>query len=415
MSPAIASRRLLVVAGALLALASLALAWQLRSLGLPRLPLYDFAPHWAAARLNSEGSDPYDPESLAALERSAEPEGRQVLVMWAAPWALTLLGPFGRMDAPTAQACWLLLLLLALLLAVAWAWRFQGGSSDQVSVAWLVAFVFLPTYLVLVTGQFGPLVLLGFVGFLHFQRRGQEGVAGAFLVLAALKPALSLLFWLALLLWAVERRRWRLVLGGLAGTVLLLAWPLLDNPHLLEQYAFSLTRRTPTHSHPSPLLGTALRALLGWQHFWLQFVPLVPGLAWLVWYYRRHRLAWVWAERLPALLFASLLAAPYGAWPFDLVILLIALLGPVVRLQSAGRQAQLLAGTLFLAVNGLALLQLLTEADYFWFFWLTPALLLTRICADRAARATARGAARSGQERSPGDSPGLSGVASSWT
>ncbi len=389
MSQAVGSRRLLVVAGVLLAIAGSALGWQLWSLGLPRLPLYDFVSFWAAGRLNAQGADPYDPEQLAALERAAEPGGRQVLVMWPAPWALTLLGPLARLDAHVAQACWLALLLLTLLTAVAWAWRFQGGATDQVAVAWLVACVFLPTYLVLVTGQLAPLLLLGFVGFLHYQRRGQEGLAGAFLVLAALKPALTLLFWLALLAWAVERRRWRLLFGGVAGTLVLLAWPLCDNPHLLEHYATALTRRTATHSHPSPLLGTALRALVGWQYFWLQFVPLLPGLAWLVWYYRRHRHAWVWAERLPALLFASFLTAPYGAWPFDHVILLVALLGPAARLMTAGRQAQLMAGTLFAAVSGLALLQLLAGADYFWFFWLTPALLLVWSSADRAARGPA--------------------------
>ena len=57
--------------------------------------------------------------------------------------------------------------------------------------------------------------------------------------------------------------------------------------------------------------------------------------------------------------------APYGAWPFDHVILLVALLGPAARLTTAGRQAQLLAGTLFIAVNGLALLQLLAGSGLF--------------------------------------------------
>jgi hypothetical protein len=309
--------------------------------------------------------------------------------MWPAPWALTLLGPLSRIDAHAAQACWLLAMLTTYLATLAWAWRFLGGEPDRTSVAWLVAGLFLPTYLVLVTGQLGPLVLLGFVGFLHFQRRGLEGLAGAFLVLAALKPALTLLFWLALLAWAIEGRRWRLLVGAAVVVLLLLIWPLMDNPHLLEHYFTALTRRTVTHSHPSPLLSTAIRRLISWNAFWLQFVCLGPGLIWLAWYYHRHRRNWVWADRLPALLFASFLAAPYGAWPFDHVILLLPLLGPVVRLMQAGRRAQLLAAVLFACVNGLALLQLLAGSHYFWFFWLTPAWLLMWIAADRLARTQA--------------------------
>jgi len=56
-----------------------------------------------------------------------------------------------------------------------------------------------------------------------------------------------------------------------------MVWPIADNPHLLQDYFTALTRRTATHSHPSPLLGTALRAFVSWDAFWLQFVPLVRG------------------------------------------------------------------------------------------------------------------------------------------
>lgn len=389
MSQPVVSRRFLLVVAPLLLVAAGALGWQVGTAGLPRLPLFDFAAFWAAGHLNAQGIDPYDPAHLQRVQQEAEPGSQQVLVMWPAPWALTLLGPLSRLDAHSAQACWMLLMLITYLATLAWAWRFLGGAADRAAVAWWVAGLFLPTYLVLVTGQLGPLLLLGFVGFLHFQRRGQDGLAGAFLVLAALKPALTLLFWLALLAWAVEGRRWRLLLGAGIATLVLLVWPMVDNPDLLQDYFTALTRRTATHSHPSPLLSTAIRALVSWDAFWLQFVCLVPGLIWLVWYYRRHRRNWVWAERLPALLFASFLAAPYGAWPFDHVILLLALLGPAVRLMNAGLRAQILAVTLFAFVNGLALLQLLIEAPYFWFFWLTPAWLLMWILADRLARTPA--------------------------
>jgi hypothetical protein len=376
MVPTAPRRRLLLLCLALAA-AALPAGWQLAHSDLGRpVPLYDFVSFWAAGRLNHQGLDPYDTERLAVVEREAEPHAEQVLVMWPAPWALTLLGPVSRLSPQVAYRVWALILLVVLLFAADRAWLTVGGARERRGVALLVVALFLPSYMVLITGQLGPFLLLGLVGFLHFHRQGRDGLAGACLVLTAIKPQLTFLFWLALLLWAIDRRAWRLVLGGVLGALVLMAWPLWDNPHLLRDYWFSLTARTQTHSHPSPLLGTALRKLFGPERFWLQFVPLVPGLLWLAWYWRRHRRDWDWERQLGPLLFASFLAAPYGAWPFDHVVLLLPLLQAAAGATEAGRRPALLAAAGFVAINLLALAQLLGQPEYFWFVWLTPALLL---------------------------------------
>jgi hypothetical protein len=349
-----------------------------------RWPLYDYVAFWAAGRLNQMGCDPYDTERLAVLQRQACPEQADVLVMWPAPWALTLIAPFSAVDSQSSHLAWLLLLFVGLVAAVEAAWRVYGGDPEQRWLAWLVTFTFLPAYFVLVTGQLSGLVLLGFAGFLWALRRGRHTLAGACLALAAMKPQLTYLFWIALLLWAWEGRRWRLVLGGFLGVGLLLAWPLASNPSLLGHYIHALTQRTQTHAHVSPLLGTALVLLAGQGRFGLlQFVPALPGLVWLGWYWRRHRVAWNWHERLPALLFASFLTASYGAWPFDLVILLLPLLQRTAQLQSAPRGRQAAVFLLYLVINLLALAQILAAVEYFWFLWMTPALLAAYLLTGR--------------------------------
>jgi hypothetical protein len=349
------------------------------------LPLYDYIAFWAAGRLNQEGHDPYDTERLAVVERAAEPSLNDVLVMWPAPWALTLVGPFSRFDSHAGHPFWLLLQLAALVTGLELSWRVYGGDPRQRGWAWLVAFTFLPTYMVLTAGQLGGLILLGLAGFLVCLRRGRPGWAGACLVLVAVKPQLTYLFWPALLLWAWERRAGRLVLGGVLAGLALVAWPLWDNPALPLHYWHSLTQRTQTHSHLSPLLGAALRLCVGPDHLGWQFVPMVPGVVWLAWYWRRHRRDWDWAERLPAILFASFLTAPYGAWPFDLVVLLPALLQRAAAMQGAPRRAAL-AFAAHLGITLLALIQLLHQAEYFWFVWLTPALLLLWLLSAPPAR-----------------------------
>jgi hypothetical protein len=365
------------------------------------MPLYDYVAFWSAARLNNVGDDPYDPGRLVALQRQAVPEQEDVLVMWPAPWALTPLKPFAALESHLSHVLWMLGSLFVLAFAVDWRWRSAGGPAPQRWLAWLTAATFLPCYAVILTGQLGPLLLLGFVGFLHFVRRRCDLLAGAFLALAAFKPQLSYLFWIALLLWTIHQRRWRVLLGAALGVAALLAWPLCDDPTLLARYYRALTERTQTHSHWSPVWGTLLRLLFGRERAWLQFLPTLPGLVWLAWYWRRRRGSWDWERDWTPLLFASLLTASYGAWPFDLVLLLPAQLQIAASLPGSSRRRVLAAAGWHVGVNAAALVQLLGEAPYFTFVWLTPALLTGWLLFRPRPTSRATGAASSSAEPQP--------------
>src|SRR4051794_33671558 len=110
MPPAAEPRRTLSpwLLGAALLVAVGACGWQLARTpgGLLHLPLYDYAAFWSAGRLNAQGEDPYDPDRLAALQREANGHDGDVLVMWPAPWGLTLLAPFSRLDAGWSHVLW---------------------------------------------------------------------------------------------------------------------------------------------------------------------------------------------------------------------------------------------------------------------------------------------------------------------
>ena len=103
MSQAVGSRRLLVVAGALLAVAGIVLGWQLWSAGLPRWPLYDFVSFWAAGRLNAQGVGTRTTRKAVdgpgAHGGTGRPAGAGDV---ASRGLLTLLGPLARLDAHAA-------------------------------------------------------------------------------------------------------------------------------------------------------------------------------------------------------------------------------------------------------------------------------------------------------------------------
>ena len=77
------------------------------------------------------------------------------------------------------------------------------------------------------------------------------------------------------------------------------------------------------------------------------------------------------------LLLASFLTTSYGAWVFDLVVLLVPILCAAAWVVSAGR-SRLTAWAVasFLVGDGIALLLNLGGAAYLSFIWMTPAILV---------------------------------------
>src|SRR5260370_357358 len=60
--------------------------------------------------------------------------------------------------------------------------------------------------------------------------------AGPAPTLLAVKPHLAYLFWLALLLWAVQHRRWRVLAGGAGAGLALVGIALVFDPLVLGHY-----------------------------------------------------------------------------------------------------------------------------------------------------------------------------------
>jgi hypothetical protein len=297
--------------------------------------------------------------------------------------------PFGMLPARVSHLPWLVLHLAILLGCADWLWRCYGGPVRYRWIAWAVSLGFVPTFFVLRMGQISPLILLGVVGFLYFERRGHWTCAGAVVALAAIKPHLVYLFAAALLLWTLERRRWSILVGGAWTLLVMMILPLACNPELLQQYRYAMTHQPPQML--SPTLGALLRLAFGLDHLWLQFVPQVFGLAWLTIYWLRRRKTWVWAEQTPILLLASLLTTSYGAWPFDMVLVLVAVIQTAVWVFQSTKEGMLGFALMTLAgFNVLALMLMNVRwSDQYWYAWMTPMLLFSYLALRKQALASA--------------------------
>jgi hypothetical protein len=349
---------------------------------------HDFLQYWAAGRLNATGGNPYDADQVVVLQRGAVRDEDRPTFMWNPPWVLALVMPFGLLPMRTGQLAW----LLAQFAAVVWSadaiWRAYGGAAKYRPAIWAGALVFYPVMYLILLGQSGGWLLLGLAAFLAAATRGPAALA-ALTALAAVKPHLFLPVWVCFALTATRSHRDRLLLGWgvLAGlAAIALAWAV--NPDVWAQY-FAAMARPETEAHrpldgwQHPLIGYRLRLMIDPGAFWIQMVPaaVVAALTPIYWWFRRDR--WDWRVELPRLLFAGLIAAPYGAWEHDQLVLLIPVLAVFARLVRDGSRFRLLLGAAaFAAANAYAL----TLRESQEFVWLPPILLGWYIWVNLGAR-----------------------------
>ena len=339
----------------------------------------DYVEYWAAGRLVLAGGDPYSAEQLLPLQRAAGRNTDEAIMMWNPPYTMAAAMPLGLLPPRTGQVAWLLLSLLAVAASAALLWNTYGGDARKRWVALVLAFTFVPTLFVLQTGQITAFVLFGAALFAWCCRRGWEFLAGGAAVLIAIKPHLAALLWLAVGLDAVCNRRWRIVAGGVAAGLLATGVVMAVIPGVWGQY-FEAYRSCPIPPSKwvSLTLGVVLRLAYGTEQFWLQFVPLALVAGGFAWHWRRHGRAWDWADQLPSLLACSFVAAPYGAWHFDLVLLLVPTIHRAAdfanrRGESAGWVVPLCA----LAVANIAMLVMSHGHVWsFWYCWVAPLVLV---------------------------------------
>lgn len=387
MIPPMSSTRFLVtIVG--LAIAAFLLLQQLQRLVSDRsiLPIDDFVEYWAAGSLNAHGENPYDPNKLLPLEQSAGRETDEAVMMWNPPWTLTLAMPFGLMQPRIAQLIWIMLGLVFIVGGADLLWRIYEGPVQFRWVSWLLALTFMPSVFVLNAGQIGTWVLAGSVLILYFHKRGWSMLAGAATVLLAIKPHLVYLYWIALIVWALRNDR-RLLAGGLIVGAITTIIPIATNSQVLHQYWEAMTQRPPVQWR-SPTFGTLIRDLGGEAVFGLTFLPTLIGLGWLIWQANRCATKkWDWLEQFPILVLVSFVTASYGAWPFDLVILLPAVIQAACGLAKRADRQWIVAGIAFwIAINGAALLMNVLKIGSFWFIWLAPAILIGYLILHPAKR-----------------------------
>lgn len=337
----------------------------------------DFIEYWAAGQELVHGANPYDPSAIFRLERATGLQKPSPKVTASPPLVLLLAWPLGHLDAKTGLILWLLASLGSLAASVWILWLLNGKPESRLH---LVAFAFPPALASLMAGQLGIFFLLEVSLFLYFHK-SRPWLAGAALVLFALKPHLFVPCFLVLLLWSLYRREYK-VLGGflatLAAACAAVAW--LD-PLAWSQYA-GLLESMRLMDVFIPTLGVALRFLVDRQLRWLEFLPEMACCIWAVWHFWSRRRHWSWLKEGLLLLLVSVACSPYQ-WYTDQAMLFPAVLA---ALYLAERSAFSLTLFGLIAAAGLVGVFGHIQLPSPFYIWTAPAWLLWYLFATRAHR-----------------------------
>lgn len=280
----------------------------------------DYIEYWAAGHLLIHHANPYDPAALLAIQRAAGYTGSQARISFSPPVALFFALPLGYIGAKGGFLLWIAAQLGSIYLSLQLLWRLNGRPASK----WhLLGFVFAPVLTCLMAGQLGNFFLLCLALFLSLHRT-RPFLAGLVLMPLALKPHLFLPFALALAIWIVLQRGYRILAGFGLALAASCALSLSFDPHVWLHY-----RQMMQQSHVLdifiPALSVELRFLIARHVLWIQFLPEIAACLWTLWYFWTRRAAWDWNRHGLLLLLVGAICTPYG-WYYDEAILLPAVL-----------------------------------------------------------------------------------------
>ena len=345
----------------------------------------DYFEYWAVGHQLIHNQNPYD--SRAIVQLVDRTEKRKNMILRNPPYALLITLPLGFFSLKTGAVLWSLALIGALMGSIRILRALEVNPPEQIHLA---GYVFGPALACLLAGQIGIFLLLGVALFLRFHH-SRPFLAGASLLICALKPHLFLPALIALVGWIMVEKAYRVLAGAVVALIASTVLICVLDPRVWSQY-LTAEPGEKIQNLFVPCLSVVFRIAINRNAFWLQFLPEIAGCGWAVWYFRKHRYSWNWKEQGPVLLMVSVLVAPY-AWFTDEALLLPAIMAGLYRTRTS---KACING--FGVLAGIALLEVLAGVPLTsaYYLWTAPAWLVWYLIAS--SRIASRNVSRNGTE-----------------
>ena len=298
----------------------------------------DYIAYWSAGQLLRHHSDPYSPVGVFALEKAMGFLPGIPLIMRNPPWALFLVAPLGLVSGRLGLFLWILLAAACILVSI----HLLNPRSKDNSLALL----FAPAIACFGSGQSSPFLLLGFALFLRFDR-SRPFLAGASLLLMAIKPHLFLIFWAVLLIDSIQRRKFAVLAGAASAVASATIFAMCFDAHIWSRYS-AMLRSSALDREVFPTVSMLLRVLIDAHVNWLLFISSTVAVLWGIWFYVSNSNEWDWTTHGMLLMLVTVLASPYG-WFTDEIVLL-----PSIMFAFNFPAKRRYSGWILLSINGAA-------------------------------------------------------------
>ena len=326
----------------------------------------DFVGYWVAGQQLAHHANPYDQAAILQLERSVGYDAQEARLTPSPPVAVLILLPLGYFSVKTALLLWTMAIFVCAAVSVRILWLLHGSPPTLLH---LLGFLFAPLVACIQAGQLGVFFLAGIVLFLYFVQT-RPFVAGIALLPCMMKPHLFVLFAIALMLWCVRQRSYRILVGAVTVLAVNCAAALFFDPHVWQHYARMMSESSLQDRY-TPTLSVALRMMLAPNAEWPRFVFLALGCTWVLWYFWTHREHWNWMDHGLVVLMVSVMCSPYS-WFTDESVLLPAVLTAAFRVRHSWRLLLPIGLAAGVALTEIARGVPITTQCY---LWTTPAWL----------------------------------------
>jgi hypothetical protein len=258
----------------------------------------DFLVHWVGTRnLVFEGISPYSDETALDIQtlaygRPARADEHELRVAYPL-YSIVVFFPFALIkDFNIARAVWMTTLELALLALSFVSIRIVNWKPKTLTLVIFFLFSMLWYHAVrpLINGNVVILIALGLAGAFLAIRDGRDELAGVLLALTTIKPQVTLVVLVFIVLWAIKQSRWRIIFW-LGGSVLLLGFAsaLLIPDWIVQNLREVL--RYPGYNPPGTIIAAMTEIFPSFgRRVSVAIVIILAVLSIVEWWFGRHKL-----------------------------------------------------------------------------------------------------------------------------
>ena len=295
----------------------------------------DFVGYWTAGRLIAFQDNPYSQENFININRGLGFEVIVLLPVYYPPTVLPFLLPFGLIPFSLSRLLWLFISIIGVFISGFWIWRLYLGPKNKRWVVILCILSLSPVYFSLMEGQITFLILLGLAGFLYFVDARRWFLAGLLLTVLTIKFQLVYLVWIVALLWIIDQKRWKVLLGLFSFTAVLLAISIILQPSIITDYFSFMLDDSPSQCGYVSI-SAFFCAISREGTRWMRYLPPLFGAVWVVLYFFKNKEAWIWKDRISIILMVSLMTAPL-TWMHDQLLFLIPVIEVAILIIGYGK------------------------------------------------------------------------------